>query len=426
MPSFNDAPTPQNTPASAAGSYMPKNASLDIPSTISENSELLKGMLANNPALLASIQAKLGELVGVDSGYFSSLPKKAKEGVYVLKTLQEKQYVIEAEFQADLLELERKYADKYKAIYEDRKKIVNGEVELKKEDIEHGKAVLEEELGDEEEEDGDENGNGNGNGNGNEDEDDAKENANVKGVPFFWLTAMQNLPPVADMISDRDVPVLEHLVDLRMEYMDKPGFKLIFEFSPNEYFKNKQIVKTYYYQKELGYTGEFVYDHAEGDEIQWTDNKHNVTVEIELRKQRNKHTKQVRTIEKTTPTYSFFNFFSPPSLPGNAANGDEGDGDDEFEEVDEELEAALQNDYSVGELIKEKLIPRAVDWFTGHALQFEPDFQQEEEEEGFDDEYDDDDDDEGVSDGGAGHDEDGDDDDDGDDEPEQKPECKQQ
>jgi nucleosome assembly protein 1-like 1 len=37
------------------------------------------------------------------------------------------------------------------------------------------------------------------------------------------------------------------------------------------------------------------------------------------------------------------------------------------------LDEKLEMDYEVGESIKEKLIPRAVDWFTGEALQYEDD-----------------------------------------------------
>lgn len=405
---IDQAPTPQNTPASAAGSYMPKGgASLSIPSTISEKSELLKGMLANNPALLESIQAKLGQLVGTDSGYFESLPKATKNNVYALKNLQKKQHDIEAQFQSELLELERKFQTLYEPVYKVRRQIVLGEVEPTAEEIESGKKAIEEaqEDFDEEEDDDDD----------EDDEEEQDQDAVEKGVPAFWLTAMQTLPPIADMISDRDVEVLESLVDIRLEYLDSPGFKLVFEFAENEFFSNKQLTKTYYYQKELGYTGEFIYDHAEGDDIKWSDNEHNVTVSIELRKQRNKHTKQVRTIEKTTPTFSFFNFFTPPQMPDT--EGEDG----EFEDIDEELEESLQNDYSVGELIKEKLLPRAVDWFTGQALAYEPEFAQEGEEELDEEDYDEDDEDE------EGDDDSDDDDGDDDDEPAaEKPECKQQ
>lgn len=38
-----------------------------------------------------------------------------------------------------------------------------------------------------------------------------------------------------------------------------------------------------------------------------------------------------------------------------------------MQEVDELVEA----DYEVGELIKEKLIPNAIDWFTGKAVEYD-------------------------------------------------------
>lgn len=53
---------------------------------------------------------------------------------------------------------------------------------------------------------------------------------------------------------------------------------------------------------------------------------------------------------------------------------------------------ALEIDYETGEMIKEKLIPDAVNWFTGKALEeFEEDYS---EEEGEDDYYGEDDDEE--------------------------------
>jgi nucleosome assembly protein 1-like 1 len=59
------------------------------------------------------------------------------------------------------------------------------------------------------------------------------------------------------------------------------------------------------------------------------------------------------------PTESFFNFFDPPKPPQ--------DEDDATSDIEERLEL----DYQLGEDIKEKLIPRAIDWFTGEALQYE-------------------------------------------------------
>lgn len=87
------------------------------------------------------------------------------------------------------------------------------------------------------------------------------------------------------------------------------------------------------------------------------------------------------------PTESFFNFFSPPKPPN----------DDDEEDADEEdyasdIEERLELDYQLGEDIKEKLIPRAVDWFTGEALAFEELDDGDLEEGDFEDEEDDEDD----------------------------------
>ena len=89
------------------------------------------------------------------------------------------------------------------------------------------------------------------------------------------------------------------------------------------------------------------------------------------------------------PTESFFNFFDPPSPPQ--------DDDDASSDIEERLEL----DYQLGEDIKEKLIPRAIDWFTGEALQFEhgmDDFDEDEfedeDDEDFDEDRDEDDDEE--------------------------------
>lgn len=85
-------------------------------------------------------------------------------------------------------------------------------------------------------------------------------------------------------------------------------------------------------------------------------------------------------MKKTVPVESFFNFFDPPKAP-------EADEDAESDDV----EVRLELDYQLGEDIKEKLIPRAIDWFTGEALQFE-ELDEDDEEGDFEDEDDEEDD----------------------------------
>lgn len=62
------------------------------------------------------------------------------------------------------------------------------------------------------------------------------------------------------------------------------------------------------------------------------------------------------------------------------------------DEVASDIEERLELDYQLGEDIKEKLIPRAIDWFTGEALAYE-EFEDTEDAE-LDDEDDEDDEDE--------------------------------
>jgi nucleosome assembly protein 1-like 1 len=107
-------------------------------------------------------------------------------------------------------------------------------------------------------------------------------------IPEFWLTALRNHVGTSDIITDRDAAALKHLVDIRVTYTaPKPGFKLTFLFTPNEFFENVELEKTYYYQEEVGYSGDFLYDRAIGTIVQWKEDK-DLTKEFEIKKQRNK------------------------------------------------------------------------------------------------------------------------------------------
>ncbi|KUJ20201.1 putative nucleosome assembly protein [Mollisia scopiformis] len=353
------APTPQNTPMNNAP--ISSHAQQPGVGTIKEEEfdrAAAASIFAQNPKLVQMIQGKLGSLVGRSSGYVESLPAPVRRRVAGLKGVQKEHSKLEAEFQEEVLELEKKYFAKFTPLYQKRAKIVNGAAEPTAEEIKSG----------EEDEEQDE----------AEPAEKSEEPSDVKGIPEFWLSAMKNQVSLAEMITDRDEAALKDLTDVRMEYLDKPGFRLIFEFAENEFFANKTITKTYFYQNESGYGGDFIYDHAEGDKIEWKSGK-DLTVRIESKKQRNKNTKQTRVVKKTVPTESFFNFFSPPKAPTDE------DDDDAASDIEERLEL----DYQLGEDIKEKLIPRAIDWFTGEALQFEEldddmeegDFEDEDDEE---------------------------------------------
>ncbi|EFY97617.1 nucleosome assembly protein [Metarhizium robertsii] len=368
------APTPQNTPATNA----PISSHAQQPgvaSIIEEDMDraTAAAIFAQNPKLVQMIQGRLGSLIGRSSGYIESLPPAVRRRVAGLRGVQHEHSKLEDEFQKEVLELEKKYFAKFTPLYEKRAAIVNGQTEPTEEEVKAGS-------------DEDEQLQANPSGTTDESaprQDDVPED--VAGIPEFWLSAMKNQTTLAEMITDRDETALKHLTDIRMEYLDKPGFRLIFEFAENEFFTNKSITKTYFYQNESGYGGDFIYDHAEGDKIEWRSGK-DLTVRVEAKKQRNKNTNQTRIVKKTVPTESFFNFFSPPQAPN--------DDDVEDEEAVADIEDRLELDYQLGEDIKEKLIPRAIDWFTGEALAFEDGLDEDDlDGDDFDDDEDDDEDD---------------------------------
>lgn len=380
---ISKAPTPQNTPLSVNNLYL--RSQPPTVSTINEESEpsaSAAAQLAQNPALLQMIQGKLSTLVGQPLGYLDSLLPLVKKRVFGLKAVQQQQMQLEADFQKELLELEKKYFAKYQPLYQRRKDIIVGDKEPTDAEVEKGEEIEIEEHPERQEQ--------------IEELDEEADDDDAKGIPNFWLTSLENLQSVAETITERDSEVLANLKDIRMEYLTTPGFQLIFEFNKNEFFSNTTLTKTYHYQPELGYSGDFVYDHADGCEIEWVLTEKNVTISIERRKQRNKTTKQTRTIEKLTPTESFFNFFDPPKPPkfDDEDDEEEDDQDEEDDEDDEDdLEGRLELDYQLGEEIKDRLIPRAVDWFTGDAVEygfpeddeFEDDSEEDEDEEDDDD-----------------------------------------
>lgn len=346
-------------------------------------------LFARNPAVLNMIQGKLGALVGRSSGYVENLPPAVRRRVAGLKGVQKEHSKLEAQFQEEVLELEKKFFAKFTPLYERRSTIVNGRVEPTEAEVEAGKEDEEDEEEDEEE----------------ETKESKEKGETMTGIPEFWLSAMKNQVSLAEMITDRDEEALKHLTDIRMEYLDRPGFRLIFEFSENEFFTNKTISKSYFYKDENGYGGDFIYDHADGSQIDWKEDK-DLTLRLESKKQRNKSeqtrvlvdhpqtdhfllgTKQTRVVKISVPTESFFNFFSPPQPPV-----------DDDASVASDIEERLELDYQLGEDIKEKLIPRAIDWFTGEALQFEE--LEDHMDDGLDEFEDDDDEDEDEDDHGS-------------------------
>jgi nucleosome assembly protein 1-like 1 len=328
--------------------------------------------IMKNPEMLAAVQDQL--MMKSPADYIKSLPKCVKRRVKALKRLQSDVNKIESKFYEEVHELEMKYASQYNPLYERRQQIVTAQVEPTDEECDwpsdeedladeiKEKAKIEEisETKDTSEE--------------------AMNRENTKGIPDFWLTIFKNVDMIAEMIQPHDELILKHMLDLQLKLKASSGFVLEFIFEPNDYFSNPVLTKEYFIrfnldtENPLGYEGPDIIKCA-GCTIDWKPGK-NVTVRQVKKVQKHKNRGTKRTVTQTVKNDSFFNFFDPPKV-------------EEDEEPDEDTEALLTADFEIGHFMRENIIPRAILYFTGEALEDDDDYEGDEEDEDDDDDDDD-------------------------------------
>lgn len=352
--------------------------------------------ILKDPAIMSALQGKLDSLVNTSSGYIESLPGPVKKRLKALKKIQLETTKIEAKFYEEVHQLECKYHGLCKPLYDKRFQIVHGDYEPNEEECDW---PSDDEDEDDDEEDEDEEGKkggedgevelagkvkkvkllGDGEGEeagGGKDGDEPP----AKGVPEFWLTIFKNVDMLQEMVQEHDEPILASLNDVEVTFSDgtvegKPmGFTLHFRFDSNEYFTNSVLTKEYEMKCVPSETDPFSFEGPEifrckGCPINWKQGK-NVTVKTVRKMQRHKSKKQVREVTKQAKNDSFFNFFDPPPLP-----------EDPEAEVDAETQDLLTADFEIGHYIRERIVPRAVLFFTGEILEEEDDMEEEEDEE---------------------------------------------
>ncbi|GMQ08290.1 hypothetical protein CsSME_00052083 [Camellia sinensis var. sinensis] len=304
--------------------------------------------------LVNALKNKLQNLAGQQSDVLETLPPKIRKRVDVLRELQSQHDELEAKFFEERAALEAKYQKLYGPLYDKRCEIVNGVVEVE--------GVTSEATMDLE---------------------DDKSTEAEKGVPAFWLNAMKNNEVLAEEISERDEEALKYLKDIKWCRIDNPkGFRLEFFFDTNPFFKNLVLTKIYHMIDD----DEPILEKAIGTEIEWYPGKC-LTQKI-LKRKPKKGSKNAKPITKTEKCESFFNFFSPPEVPE--------DEDDIDEDIAEELQNQMEQDYDIGSTIRDKIIPHAVSWFTGEAVEGDDleDIDDDDDEDDNDDEEDDDEEDE--------------------------------
>jgi len=347
---------------------------------------------AAQAALLPLLQKKMNSLVGKSSGYFESLPQTVQRRVRALKKLQNQHDKLEEELRKEQEALDAKYEALRTPLYNRRSDIVNGGVEPTDDELAEIK-VEEKKEGEQETK--------------TEKKEETAEEKNLKGIPEFWLQVLKHQDDFAEMISEADEGVLKHLIEVKYtnlpnEATPTPSFVLEFHFSPNEYFDEQILKKTYVFSEDDPVSGPML-EEIKGMDITWKEGK-NVSVKMVTKKQQvggNKRGKrggkggrgsqgQVKTVTVEEPVPSFFHFFKETSLPEVGSDEEDSNTEEEFQEI-------LESDYELGMILKNELIPEAVKWFTGEAVN---EMGGDDDEDGEDGE--DDDEDEGNAQGGDG------------------------
>jgi len=194
----------------------------------------------------------------------------------------------------------------------------------------------------------------------------------TEGIPKFWYHVLRNAndETLLGMISPDDEPILQHLTNITVtvESPTNTGFTLTFHFSSNEFFSNSELTKHYTLrpghdpESKLEYDGPEIFK-SKGCSIDWKEGKDvtQKTVQVKSFKKAKGSKKKVEETEEYKVD-SFFNFFNPPVLP-----------EDPEESMSEEDRADMSMDFDVGYAIKEKIIPRAVLYFTGEIFEDDDD-----------------------------------------------------
>ncbi|XP_065092849.1 nucleosome assembly protein 1-like 1 [Ochlerotatus camptorhynchus] len=257
---------------------------------------------------LSNLRIKLNQLHEI-----AMLPPSLETKIQALQKIQLEMMSKEAVFHKHVHSLEMEFLTSIGELYEKRKQIVSGTYQPIKKDL----------L--------------------NPEDFEISTDAQLKGVPEFWLTVFKKTPVLQCMIWEADEPALKHLVDVQAVMFDQPkeGFTLQFEFEPNDFFSNEVLTKKYLMEcvpndeEPSKFTGFEIYDTV-GCEIDW--------------KEGFKLTAQgAPGVERRLN--SFFNFFDPMRV---------------LEDCDPLVRKHfLETDFEIGYFIKERLVPRAVLFYNG-------------------------------------------------------------
>jgi len=276
----------------------------------------------------------------------NQLPFAVKGRLNALKNLQLNAIKAESEYYQAVKQLDIEFQAKFDEINQQRAKVIDGSHEPSGPELEWH---TEQEV--------------------NEDVDDLSEKVEklavhpdypegVHGIPKFWLHVFKNANEdvLMGFIEPHDEEVLAYMTDVSVS-LRTDGFMLHFHFKENPFFTNQVLTKDYTYREGPDPKTPLMYEGPEivaskGCSIDWKEGKDltKLTMKVEKLAKTKDHDDEPESV----PADSFFDFFDPPCI-------------EDCEEYNE-YKADLSADFEVGLSIKEKILPRAVLYFTGEVF----------------------------------------------------------
>ncbi|GAA0143751.1 hypothetical protein Leryth_016745 [Lithospermum erythrorhizon] len=79
-----------------------------------------------------------------------------------------------------------------------------------------------------------------------------KRNDVIKSISDFWLTAFMSHPALGELLTEEDQKIFKHLNSMEVEdFKDvKSGYSITFNFNPNPYFEETKLTKTFTFLEE--------------------------------------------------------------------------------------------------------------------------------------------------------------------------------
>ena len=178
---------------------------------------------------------------------------------------------------------------------------------------------------------------------------------------------MSNAGLVKEHIGADDEALMKSIENITV--IDEEGtdnFTIVFDFADNEFMTNKQLTKKFYIKKDVP-------TKSDGTKIEWKGK--NLCVKEVKKKQKNKKTGQQRVVTKTVDAKSFFNFFR---------SIEECEEVNPMEATEEQLQQRekLEEDFEIGGVIVDEVLPYSLEYFLGIQHEGDEDFGDDEDEEG--------------------------------------------